>query len=129
MVAAEDFTGLGLTGLASDSRQVKPGYLFAALSGSKTDGARFLSDAVAKGARAVLARPELAADAKALGVVFIGDENPRLRLAKMAAAFTAPSPTRSPPSPAPRANPPSSLSCARSGPLWENRPPAWARWA
>ncbi|MEO7053682.1 MAG: UDP-N-acetylmuramoyl-L-alanyl-D-glutamate--2,6-diaminopimelate ligase [Rhizomicrobium sp.] len=82
MVAAKDFTGL-----TSDSRKVEAGYLFAALSGSKTDGARFLSDAVARGARAVLARPELAADAAALGVAFIADENPRLRLARMAAAF------------------------------------------
>jgi UDP-N-acetylmuramoyl-L-alanyl-D-glutamate--2,6-diaminopimelate ligase len=87
MVAEKDFTGLGLTGLASDSRKVQPGYLFAALPGSKTDGARFLSDAVARGARAVLGRPEMAAEAATLGVTFIGDENPRLRLARMAAAF------------------------------------------
>ena len=87
MVAAKDFTGLDLTGLASDSRKVRPGYLFAALSGSKTDGARFLSDAVSRGARTVLGRPELAADAAALGVSFIADENPRLRLARMAASF------------------------------------------
>jgi UDP-N-acetylmuramoyl-L-alanyl-D-glutamate--2,6-diaminopimelate ligase len=82
MVAAKDFTGL-----TSDSRKVEAGYLFAALPGSKTDGARFLSDAVARGARAVLARPEMADTAAALGVAFIGDENPRLRLARMAAAF------------------------------------------
>jgi len=82
MVAAKDFTGL-----TSDSRKVEAGYLFAALPGSKTDGARFLSDAVARGARAVLARPEMAGDAAALGVAFIADENPRLRLARMAAAF------------------------------------------
>jgi UDP-N-acetylmuramoyl-L-alanyl-D-glutamate--2,6-diaminopimelate ligase len=87
MVAAKDFTGLDLKGLTSDSRKVGPGYLFAALPGSKTDGARFLKEAVAKGARAVLARPELAAEAKALGVHFIGDDNPRLRLARMAAEF------------------------------------------
>ncbi len=82
MVAAKDFTGL-----TSDSRKVGPGYLFAALPGSRTDGARFLSDAVARGARAVLARPEMAGDAAALGVAFIADDNPRLRLARMAAAF------------------------------------------
>src|SRR5579863_4019946 len=87
MVAAKDFTGLDLKGLTSDSRKVEPGYLFAALLGSKTDGARFLKEAVAKGARAVLARPELAAEAKVLGVHFIGDDNPRLRLARMAAEF------------------------------------------
>src|SRR5262249_51479890 len=82
MVAAKDFTGL-----TTDSRTVHHGYRFAALSGSKTDGARFLSDAVARGASAVLGRPEHAADAAALGVAFIADENPRLRLARMAAAF------------------------------------------
>ena len=32
---------LDYAGLASDSREVKPGYLFAALSGSKADGAAF----------------------------------------------------------------------------------------
>jgi UDP-N-acetylmuramoyl-L-alanyl-D-glutamate--2,6-diaminopimelate ligase len=72
-------------GLASDSRAVKPGYLFAALPGSKDDGARFIPDAVKRGAVAVLARPEAAGMAR--GVHFIADENPRARLAKFAAAF------------------------------------------
>ena len=30
-----------ITGVTADSRKVKPGYLFAALAGSKTDGAKF----------------------------------------------------------------------------------------
>jgi UDP-N-acetylmuramoyl-L-alanyl-D-glutamate--2,6-diaminopimelate ligase len=75
------------SGLASDSREVKPGYLFAALPGTHADGAAFMSDAVRRGAVAVLARPEARADAQALGVRFIEDENPRLRLAHFAAAF------------------------------------------
>ena len=87
MVAAKILNGLDLKGLTSDSRKVEQGFLFAAIAGTKTDGARFLKDAVAKGARAVLGRPELSDEAKALGVVFIGDENPRLRLARMAAEF------------------------------------------
>jgi UDP-N-acetylmuramoyl-L-alanyl-D-glutamate--2,6-diaminopimelate ligase len=74
-------------GLASDSREVKPGYLFAALSGTRADGAQFIGDAVARGAVAVLGRPELAAHARALGVPFFADENPRLRLAHLAAHF------------------------------------------
>jgi UDP-N-acetylmuramoyl-L-alanyl-D-glutamate--2,6-diaminopimelate ligase len=82
MVAVKDFTGL-----TSDSRQVKPGYLFAALAGTKMDGARFVADAVARGATAVLARPEVQDQAKALGVAFIADENPRAGLARYAAAF------------------------------------------
>jgi UDP-N-acetylmuramoyl-L-alanyl-D-glutamate--2,6-diaminopimelate ligase len=75
------------TGLTSDSRKVKPGFLFAALAGSKTDGARFVKDAVARGAVAVLGAPVLADDVAALGVRFIPDENPRLGLARHAAAF------------------------------------------
>ncbi|MBU6296742.1 MAG: UDP-N-acetylmuramoyl-L-alanyl-D-glutamate--2,6-diaminopimelate ligase [Alphaproteobacteria bacterium] len=74
-------------GLASDSREVKPGYLFAALPGTKADGASFVKDAVARGAAAVLGRPEVAASAAALGVRLIVDENPRLALARYAAAF------------------------------------------
>ena len=74
-------------GLTSDSRKVAPGYLFAALSGSNTDGARFLKDAVARGAAAVLGAPEVAAQAAALGVRFIPADNPRAALAHFAAAF------------------------------------------
>jgi UDP-N-acetylmuramoyl-L-alanyl-D-glutamate--2,6-diaminopimelate ligase len=82
MVAVKSFTSL-----TSDSRKVTPGGLFAALAGSRTDGARFVADAVARGAAVVLARPELADEAKALGVQFIADENPRLGLARLAAEF------------------------------------------
>jgi UDP-N-acetylmuramoyl-L-alanyl-D-glutamate--2,6-diaminopimelate ligase len=74
-------------GLACDSREVKPGYLFAALPGSHANGAAFISDAVKRGAVAVLARPEARAEAEKLGVRFIADENPRARLARFAAAF------------------------------------------
>ena len=87
VTGVKDFTGLGLTGLASDSRKVKPGYLFAALAGTKTDGARFVKDAVARGAIAVLGAPELADEVAALGVKFIAEENPRAGLARYAAAF------------------------------------------
>ncbi|HEY5338807.1 MAG TPA: UDP-N-acetylmuramoyl-L-alanyl-D-glutamate--2,6-diaminopimelate ligase [Rhizomicrobium sp.] len=80
------------SGLASDSREVKPGYLFAALSGTRANGAAFMSDAVRRGAVAVLARPEARADAEKLGVRFIADENPRLRLARLAANFFAAQP-------------------------------------
>jgi UDP-N-acetylmuramoyl-L-alanyl-D-glutamate--2,6-diaminopimelate ligase len=75
------------SGLASDSRDVKPGYLFAALPGTKADGSAFIADAVQRGAKAVLAVPSAAETAKKLGVQFIPDENPRRRLAKFAAAW------------------------------------------
>ena len=74
-------------GLAADSRDVKPGFLFAALTGSKADGARFIADAVTRGAVAVLGGPEAAEQAKKLGVDFISAANPRRRLAEFAAEF------------------------------------------
>jgi UDP-N-acetylmuramoyl-L-alanyl-D-glutamate--2,6-diaminopimelate ligase len=92
LAGMKGFTGLDLTGLASDSRKVKPGYLFAALAGTKTDGAKFLKDAVARGAVAVLGVPAIADDVAALGVRFIPDENPRAGLARYAAAFFASQP-------------------------------------
>jgi UDP-N-acetylmuramoyl-L-alanyl-D-glutamate--2,6-diaminopimelate ligase len=87
MVAAKDFTGI-----TSDSRKVERGFLFAALAGTKTDGARFIEDAVRRGAKAVLAHPDAEPQAKALGVDFIADENPRAGLARFAAAFFAAQP-------------------------------------
>ncbi|MBV9572096.1 MAG: UDP-N-acetylmuramoyl-L-alanyl-D-glutamate--2,6-diaminopimelate ligase [Alphaproteobacteria bacterium] len=74
-------------GLASDSREVRRGYLFAALPGARSDGAEFIRDAVRRGATAVLGRPELAPRVRELGVAFLADENPRLRLAHIASAF------------------------------------------
>ncbi len=74
-------------GLTADSREVEPGFLFAALPGTKIDGARFIEDAVKRGAAAVLGMPAAADQAKLLGVRFIPAANPRQRLAQMAAAF------------------------------------------
>ena len=59
------------SGLAADSREVKPGFLFAALKGTKTDGGRFIQDAVKRGAVVVLGEPELAEHVHKLGVRFI----------------------------------------------------------
>ena len=97
MLGVKDFSrqtlkDLGITGLASDSRKVKPGYLFAALAGTKTDGARFVKDAVARGAVAVMGAPALADEVTALGAQFIPEENPRAALARYAAIFFAAQP-------------------------------------
>jgi UDP-N-acetylmuramoyl-L-alanyl-D-glutamate--2,6-diaminopimelate ligase len=74
-------------GIAADSREVQPGFLFAALTGTRTSGARFIQDAVKRGAVAVMGDPESAGAAKALGVQFIPAANPRQQLARMAAEF------------------------------------------
>ncbi len=79
-----------ITGLTSDSREAKPGYLFAALAGSRTDGVRFIDDAVAKGATAVLTADRTVASK--LSIPVIVDPAPRRRLAHIAARFYAPQP-------------------------------------
>jgi UDP-N-acetylmuramoyl-L-alanyl-D-glutamate--2,6-diaminopimelate ligase len=73
-----------IVGLTADSRAVKPGYLFAALSGSSTDGARYIADALARGAAAIL-MPQGATHALTTPVV--EDADPRRRLALIAARF------------------------------------------
>ena len=77
-------TAVDIRGLSADSRQVEPGFLFAALPGAKTDGRRFIDQAAARGAVAVLAEPDTDVPP---GVVLVADKNPRRRLALMAAKF------------------------------------------
>jgi UDP-N-acetylmuramoyl-L-alanyl-D-glutamate--2,6-diaminopimelate ligase len=75
---------LEIRGIAMDSRAVKSGDLFFALSGSKTDGARFVDAAIAAGAVAI------AGDHAPPGeraVPFVAVQNPRRALAFAAAKF------------------------------------------
>jgi UDP-N-acetylmuramoyl-L-alanyl-D-glutamate--2,6-diaminopimelate ligase len=73
-----------VTGLAVDSRAVKPGDLFFAVAGSKTDGARFIDSAIASGAVAIAGDhpPQ-----RACRVPFVATPNPRRALAQAAAKF------------------------------------------
>ncbi|QHO71545.1 UDP-N-acetylmuramoyl-L-alanyl-D-glutamate--2,6-diaminopimelate ligase [Bradyrhizobium sp. CCBAU 051011] len=70
-------------GLSFDSRAVKPGDLFFALAGSKTDGSRFIDSAIAAGAVAVAA-DRASSDRR---VPFLVTPNPRRALALAAARF------------------------------------------
>ena len=47
-------TDLMVTGITADSRKVEPGNVFIAQTGLQTDGHRFISDAIAAGAKAVV---------------------------------------------------------------------------
>jgi len=73
-----------VSGLAVDSRAVKPGDLFFALAGHKTDGARFIESAIASGAVAIAGDHP---PPGALRVPFVVTPNPRRALALAAAKF------------------------------------------
>ena len=49
--------GIELTGVADDSRQVRPGDLFVAYPGDQTDGRQYIDAAIERGAVAVLCEP------------------------------------------------------------------------
>jgi len=78
-----------IAGLAVDSRQVAPGYLFAALPGVNTDGARFIADALSRGAAAILVPEGMRTE---IDAPVIADKDPRRRLALIAARFFGPQP-------------------------------------
>ena len=73
-----------VTGLAYDSRQVKPGHVFVALKGLHADGAAFSREAIERSAIAIVS--EQAAPA-GIEVPWAIVEDARLALALMAAAF------------------------------------------
>ncbi|TAA62632.1 UDP-N-acetylmuramoyl-L-alanyl-D-glutamate--2,6-diaminopimelate ligase [Shinella sp. JR1-6] len=73
-----------IRGITSDSRKVKPGDLFVALTGTKADGSAFIADAVSRGAAAVVVAAGSKADAS---VPVIAVAEPRRFLALAAARF------------------------------------------
>ncbi|MCV9961027.1 UDP-N-acetylmuramoyl-L-alanyl-D-glutamate--2,6-diaminopimelate ligase [Pararhizobium sp. BT-229] len=73
-----------IAAITADSRQVGPGSLFVALSGSKTDGKAFIDDAIARGAAAVIAGSTPAGDTS---VPVLVASQPRRVLALAAANF------------------------------------------
>ncbi|WP_394688422.1 UDP-N-acetylmuramoyl-L-alanyl-D-glutamate--2,6-diaminopimelate ligase [Hoeflea sp.] len=81
---------VSVTGLTADSRVVEPGNLFFALAGVKTDGAKFVREANSKGAVAIVAAS--GAEMPGDGLAVLRSDDPRLALARMAAAFFGPQP-------------------------------------
>jgi len=69
-------------GLTCDSRDVRTGYIFAALPGTQTDGRKYIENAIGKGAGAILSTVGLD-----LQLPYLASENPRLSYAQMAAKF------------------------------------------
>lgn len=77
-----------VTGFAIDHRKVAPGTVFGAFRGTRFNGEDFIPQAVASGAIAVIARPEVRVE----GAVHIASDHPRTEFARIAAKFFAPFP-------------------------------------
>ena len=85
-----------VTGIAVDSRQVKPGHLFAALPGSVTHGGEFIQYALRQGAGAILTDRKgaeiAAAELAGSDAVLVVAEDPRAALSGAAALWFAAQP-------------------------------------
>lgn len=75
------------SGITQDSRAVKPGYIFAALPGTRADGRDFIPQALEKGATAIIARTGTELPETGKKIVLIEDDNPHLRFAQICAAY------------------------------------------
>ena len=82
---------ISVTGITAASAAVGQGSIFAGLPGTKTDGAAYIPDAIARGARVVIAGRGKAGPVPA-GVTLIEVENPRRVLALIAAKFSGSQP-------------------------------------
>ena len=78
---------LKITGITSDSRKVKAGYLFAAINGIKSNGEDYITQAINNGAIAILASKKIDQNIIGDNIALLIDQNPRRKLAKIAANF------------------------------------------
>lgn len=78
------FADLAIEGIAADSRNVGPSYLFCARRGTRTDGANFVRDAIGRGAVAVLAEQSLDVPAH---IALVVAKDAQRALSHVAAAF------------------------------------------
>lgn len=77
-----------VTGFAIDHRKVAPGTIFGAFEGMRVNGEDYVEAAIAAGAIAIVARPQVRVE----GAVHIAADNPRACFADLAARFFAPFP-------------------------------------
>ena len=84
LLGAPGTGALKVSGLTADSRTAGPGYLFAALPGTRDDGASHIPEAVQRGAVAVLVRKGTRVAER---IAVVEDICPRRRFAEMVARF------------------------------------------
>lgn len=74
---------IDITGLAYDSREVKPGDVFVCISGYQTDGHQYARSAAESGAAAIVAEREL----EDVNIPYVIVENSRIAMSRMAAKY------------------------------------------
>jgi len=79
-----NFRDVEISGVTCDSRKARPGYLFAAVHGTKEDGSRYAAQAVETGAVAIVSDKRLALNG---GLIQIIVDNARKALSAFAAAI------------------------------------------
>ncbi|OZB61288.1 MAG: UDP-N-acetylmuramoyl-L-alanyl-D-glutamate--2,6-diaminopimelate ligase [Lysobacterales bacterium 14-68-21] len=79
--------GLAVSGLTLNSRDVRPGFAFVALRGTRHHGVAFAADAVARGAVAVIAEAPVPAEVPAMEVPVILVDGLAAQLGEIAARF------------------------------------------
>ncbi|TPK97519.1 UDP-N-acetylmuramoyl-L-alanyl-D-glutamate--2,6-diaminopimelate ligase [Mesorhizobium sp. B2-4-12] len=84
-VEGTDSADLEVTGISSDSRQVKPGVVFFALAGTKADGSAYAADAARRGALAIVTSKGSSVAGLPVPVLVVDD--PRLALALSASTY------------------------------------------
>lgn len=82
-----------ISSLELDSRRVTKDSMFVALEGTRTDGRRFISSAIADGARAILTDMRVCENVPEQ-VLLLHSANPAQLAAKLASAFHAPHPAQ-----------------------------------
>lgn len=84
VLAAAGDPAMLINGIAYDSRQVEPGFLFVAIKGFKTDGHEYINEAIKRGATAVVIQRKISVPA---GTAWVQTDNTRQALALISACF------------------------------------------
>lgn len=76
-----------ITGISDDSRSVKKGHLFVAISGSKENGKNYIEHAIKQGAKFIVIDKKSKLKTQHSGIEYIQVDNPRAYLSKISSLF------------------------------------------
>ncbi len=84
MASGGDPAAVAIAGITYNSAEVRPGWLFVAVPGRKTDGHLFIPDALSRGAAAIVGARDAAEVTTPPGVPYVRVDDPRLALGFLA---------------------------------------------